>query len=151
MSYVFLLMAMAFSAAITVGGRLYNIRNRGAANVSRLYNMLVPVFASLGWLVFWLFDFSFDAAVLPYSLLYGIGYSCFTIGMLGALGTGSTSLTALVKQLAQLFFAVFHLLRGSFVKAVVRSPKGAQFMRGQQSQMPYRGLGSGVGVVLNIL
>jgi len=109
MSYVFLLMAMAFSAAITVGGRLYNIRNRGAANVSRLYNMLVPVFASLGWLVFWLFDFSFDAAVLPYSLLYGIGYSCFTIGMLGALGTGSTSLTALVKQLALVGVSVWGL------------------------------------------
>jgi len=45
-------------------------------------------------------DFSFDVRVLPYSLLYSVGYSCFTVGMLGALRTGSTSITALVKQLA---------------------------------------------------
>lgn len=32
--------------------------------------------------------------------MYGISYSCFTIGVLGALKVGSTSLTALVKQVA---------------------------------------------------
>jgi len=100
MTYFFLLMAMTFSATITVGGRLYNNRNRDLASVSKLYNMLVPVFATLGWLVIWIFDFSFDVRVLPYSILYGVGYSCFTVGMLGALKSGSTSLTALVKQVS---------------------------------------------------
>lgn len=100
MDYLYLFLAMSFSATITVGGRLYNQKNKGIDNVSRLYNVLVAFFASLGWLVLWLSDFSFDLRVLPYSMLYGIGYSCFTIGMLGALKTGSTSITALVKQLA---------------------------------------------------
>ena len=100
MTYFYLAMAMTFSATITVGGKLYNNKNKELKNVSSLYNMLVPIFASLGWLVILLFDFSFDARVLPYSLLYGIGYSFFTVGMLGALKAGSTSLTALVKQIA---------------------------------------------------
>ena len=100
MSYLYLIMAMTFSAMITVGGRIYNIKNSGRANVSKLYNMLVPCFAALSWLILLIFDFSFDIAVLPYALLYGIGYSCFTIGMLGALKVGSTSLTALIKQIA---------------------------------------------------
>ena len=100
MTYFYLAMAMTFSATITIGGKLYNIRSNGVENVSGFYNMLVPAFASLGWLVLWVADFSFDARVLPYSLLYGVLYSCFTIGMLGALSVGSTSLTALVKQLA---------------------------------------------------
>ena len=100
MTYFYLVMAMTFSATITVGGRLYNNRNKGIQNISGFYNMLVPIFSSLGWLVIFIFDFSFDVRVLPYSLLYGIGYSCFTIGMLGALKVGSTSLTALVKQIA---------------------------------------------------
>ena len=69
MTYFYLLMAMSFSATITVGGRLYNNRNRDLASVSKLYNMLVPVFAALGWLVIWIFDFSFDVRVLPYSIL----------------------------------------------------------------------------------
>ena len=100
MTYFYLTTAMTFSAMITVGGKLYNNKNKELKNVSSLYNMLVPIFASLGWLIIWIFDFSFDARVLSYSLLYGIGYSLFTVGMLGALKEGSTSLTALVKQIA---------------------------------------------------
>ncbi len=100
MTYLYLAMSMVFSATITIGGKLYNNKNRGLENVSKFYSMLVPVFSTLGWLVILLFDFSFDARVLPYSLMYGITYSCFTIGVFGALGAGSTSLTALVKQIA---------------------------------------------------
>ncbi len=100
MTYGYLLLAMTFSATITVGGRLYNDINQHRAHVSKLYNLLVPVFASLSWLVLWGLDFSFDRGVLPYSLLYGVTYSCFTVGMQGALRTGSTSLTALIKQVA---------------------------------------------------
>lgn len=91
---------MIFSATITVAGRLYNSKNDKSQNVSGLYTFLVPTFASVSWLILWCFDFSFDTRVLPYSLLYGIGYSCFTIGVLGALKVGSTSLTALVKQVS---------------------------------------------------
>lgn len=91
---------MAFSGAITVAGRFYNEKNADRPNVSRLYTATVPVFAALGWLVLWCFDFSFDLRVLPYSLGYGVTYTCFTVGILGALQAGSTSLTALIKQLA---------------------------------------------------
>jgi len=100
MNYFYLLLAMTFSATITVGGRLYNTKNKDRRNVSGLYNLLTPCSAALSWLVLWCLDFSFDAGVLPYSLLYGVGYSCFTVGVLGALNSGSTALTGLVKQLA---------------------------------------------------
>ncbi len=100
MSYLYLFMAMVFSGLITVAGRLYNNKNQGIANVSGLYTFLTPLFNALFWLVLWLTDFSFDIRVLPYSALYGITNSCFTIGMLGAIKTGSTSLTALIKQVA---------------------------------------------------
>ena len=85
---------------VTVGSRLYSSINKNRENVSGLYNFLVPLFASVSWLVLWCLDFSFDAKVLPYSFIYGIGYCCFTIGMLGAMKTGSTSLTGLIKQLS---------------------------------------------------
>ncbi len=100
MDYIYLLGAMTFSATITLGGRLYKAKTTNLSHVSKLYNMLVPIFATLGWLVIWISDFSFDVRVIPYSIMYGIGYSFFTVGMLGALKAGSTSLTALVKQIS---------------------------------------------------
>lgn len=100
MNLVYLMTAMAFSAMITVGGRLYNSRTASYRGVTRFYSLLVPAFASLGWLVLLLFDFSFDVGILPYSLLYGVGYIAFTVGMLGALTYGPTSLTGLIKQIS---------------------------------------------------
>jgi len=98
--YIFLFLATAFSAMITIGGKLYNNGTKQLENVSQLYNFLFTLFASTGWLVAWIFDFSFDIKVLPYSFLYGIGYCTFTVGMLGAIKTGLTSLTALIKQMS---------------------------------------------------
>lgn len=100
MEYIYLLLAMTFSATITVGGRLYNDRNKERRDVSLLYNVLVSGSACAAWLILWLTEFSFDIGVFPYALLYGLCYSFFTVGMIGALGTGSTSVTALVKQMA---------------------------------------------------
>ena len=100
MNFLLLLYSMTASAMITVGSRLYRARTVGCADANSLYNVLVPASATLGWLLLFLIDPSFDLRILPYSLGYGVGYSCFTIGMLGALKHGPTSVTALVKQLA---------------------------------------------------
>ena len=100
MSYFYLFMAMVFSAAITVGSRCYNQKNQGVDGADGLYRLLVPCAGTLMWLVLWLQEPSFDLGVLPYSLLYSLCYLSFTVGMLGAVKTGSTSLTGLVKQAA---------------------------------------------------
>ena len=100
MQYLYLSCAMVFSAMLTICGQLYNRKNEGRPNVSRLYNVIVPASATFGWLILYLLDFSFDPMVLLYSVGYGVFYTCFTIGMVGALKVGSTSLTALVKQLS---------------------------------------------------
>ena len=47
MDYLYLLGAMTFSATITLGGRLYNNKTKGLSHVSKLYNMLVPIFARI--------------------------------------------------------------------------------------------------------
>ena len=100
MSYFYLFLAMVFSALITVAGRFYNNKTKDISHVSALYSLLTPAFSALGWLILWSSDFSFDLGVLPFSALYGLTYSFFTVGILGAIQYGSTSLTALVKQLA---------------------------------------------------
>ena len=100
MSILLLFCSMLCSAIITVGSRLYRARTEGCEGASGLYNFLVPASATFGWLIVFLTEPSFDVRVLPYAFGYGVGYSCFTLGMLGALKSGSTSVTALVKQLA---------------------------------------------------
>lgn len=100
LNYFLLFLTMAASAMITVGTRLYRSRTAGCQDADALYNILVPASATLGWLVVFLFDPSFDPRVLLYAAGYGAGYTCFTLGMLGALKHGPTSVTALVKQLA---------------------------------------------------
>ena len=98
--YLYLLLAMIFSATITIGGRLYNDRNKDKRNVSLLYNELSACGNAFVWMVLWIFDFSFDVRVLPYCALLGIFVGLFNMGMIGALKHGSTSVTALVKQMA---------------------------------------------------
>ena len=110
MSYIYLFLAMTFSALITVGSRFYNSKNQNISHVSALYSLLTASFSALSWLILWCTDFSFDLKVLPYSFFYGAGYTFFTVGMLGAIKTGSTSLTGLIKQLALVgvsFWGVF--------------------------------------------
>ena len=107
MNYFLLFLTMSASAMITVGTRLYRSRTAGCADADALYNILVPASATLGWLILFLLDPSFDLGVLPYAVGYGAGYTCFTLGMLGALKNGPTSVTALVKQLALVGVSVF--------------------------------------------
>ncbi len=104
MNVLYLIMAMTFSAMITVDSRLYNQRNRERSHVTCFYNLLASCSASLGWLALFVFDFSFDVGILPYSLIYGFGYTAFTVGMLGALKHGSTSLTGLAIGAVALVF-----------------------------------------------
>ena len=100
MSYFYLFLAMTFSALITIAGRFYNNKTKNMAHASSLYCLLTPIFSALGWLILWGSDFSFDLSVLPFSVLYGVTHSLFTVGILKAIEYGSTSLTALIKQLA---------------------------------------------------
>lgn len=107
MEYIYLLLAMTTSATITIGGRLYNEKNKDRTNISLLYNVLSSCANAFIWLVLWIFDFSFDARVLPYCALLGIFVVLFNMGMIGALKYGSTSITALVKQMALVGISVW--------------------------------------------
>lgn len=107
MDLLLLFFSMAASAMITVGSRLYRARTEGCADADSLYNLLVPASATVGWLLLFLLEPSFDLRILPYSIGYGLGYTSFTLGMLGALKHGPTSVTALIKQLALVGVSVY--------------------------------------------
>ena len=100
MSYLYLLILLFFSGMITVIAKLYNNKNAAASDASGLYNILYPIGATIMYGVVYFSDFDFEPGVLFYSLLYGAFYTLFTIGLMGSIKLGVSSITALVKQTA---------------------------------------------------
>ena len=107
MPYLLLMLGTTFSSMVPLCGRLFRTQNASRTHVDCLYNALVPLGCFLAWGVLYLFAFSFDPAVLIYSAIYGISYFLCNIGMMGALKYGSTSLTALMLQMALVVAAVW--------------------------------------------
>lgn len=106
-SYLYLVGAMLGSALLSVSGTFYTKRNASRPNVSSLYTFLVSCSVTVGWLLIFLADPSFDAGVLWYSLGYGVGYVVAILGLVGALSSGSVALTAFFKQLSLVAVSVW--------------------------------------------
>ena len=99
MSYIYLLLATTCIAMTSIFGAYYNQKNTGKG-VSATYSFVQLCSVFIGWLILFLLDFSFDVAVLPYALGFGVGYTLAMIGMIKALETGSVALTSLIMQLS---------------------------------------------------
>ena len=99
MEYVYLLSATTCIAMTGIFGAYYNRKNT-ENGASALYSF-VQMCSGFGcWLLLFLMDFSFHVAVLPYALLFSIGYTLSMVGMIKALDTGSVALTSLIMQLS---------------------------------------------------
>lgn len=107
MDYLYLFLGMVGMGGLSVFAAFYNRKNAARPGTSRLYTLLVVVFAFLGWCVLYLFDFSFEPRVLLYSAFYGVGYATAMLGMIGALASGSVALTAFVKQFSFVFVSIW--------------------------------------------
>lgn len=98
-NYIYLFSATTCIAMTGIFGAYYNRKNTGKG-ASSLYSFLQICSVFVGWLVLWAIDFSFDVAVLPYSLLFSVGYTLAMVGMIKAMETGSVALTSLIMQLS---------------------------------------------------
>ena len=100
MPYAYLVSAVFFISLLSILGACYNKKTREAKNPKPLYNLLVCAAATLTWGIIYAADFSFDAAVLWYSLGFGVCYACVMLGLIKALATGPITLTALIQKLS---------------------------------------------------
>lgn len=108
MDYLYLLFGMVGMGGLSVFAAFYNRKNAERTNVSRLYTLMVTIFALLGWVVLYLiFDRTFEPKVLLFSAFYGVGYATAMLGVVGALRAGSVALTAFVKQFSFVFVSIF--------------------------------------------
>lgn len=100
MSYLYLLILVIASGMITVIAKFYNNKNSTLEGSSGIYNMLYPMGVAITYGIVYFSNFDFEPGVLLYSLLYGSFYTLFTIGLIGSIKFGISSITALVKQTA---------------------------------------------------
>lgn len=107
MPYIYLLCAIVTSAGLAIAGTLFNQKNHHAEGLGGLYNAIAACSNFIVWLLFFCTDPSFDSKVLPYSVLYGVGYAVFLVGLNGALQAGSSALTGFIKQIAFVFVALW--------------------------------------------
>ncbi len=100
MDYFCLGISVFFSAASGVFGTYFNRKVTGKKDTSQFYNFILLGAVSLGWLVLYLTDFSFDLKVLPFSLLFAFFYVTCNIALIQALKCGPVSLTSLILNLS---------------------------------------------------
>ncbi len=100
MDYLYLSLSTIFFAVGSISGSYYNQKTSKLKNASVLYVLGVLLTVLIFWGVSYAVDFSFDARVLPYALVFGAFYTMGSAGQLYALKHGPVSLTAFLIQLS---------------------------------------------------
>lgn len=101
LDYIFLISTVFTSASISLFCSAYNRKSTGKRDPQPLYNLIYMSIVVPLWGIIWLISGGeFCAQVLPYSLIFGIGYAGAAIGMIGAIKNGPVALTNLIFQLS---------------------------------------------------
>ncbi len=101
MPYLYLVSAVVLMSILNIFGAGFNRTEMGKEkNAVPLYNVLLCCAGCVTWGIIYLFDFSFDARVLVYSLIFGVCYAGISITTIKSLAEGPTLLTTLLQQLS---------------------------------------------------
>lgn len=99
--YVYLICSVFFAASLSLFASAYNKKNEGRKNdCTPLYNLIYVMCVVVGWAILWACDFSFEIKVLPYSLIFAVGYAAAIMGLIISMKNGPMALTSLIFQLS---------------------------------------------------
>lgn len=107
MPYIYLILSVITISTSSIFGTYYNRKNEGKRAPAALYNFLQAAAVFVCWCALYLFDFSFDVAVLPYSVLFAVCFTVCNVGIIYALRTGPTSLTTLFLSLSLILTTIW--------------------------------------------
>ena len=110
MPYLYLISAVVLMTILNLFGAGFNKKQTGEENVTPLYNMMLCGASCLTWGIIYIFKFSFDVKVLPYSLMFGVCYAGIAISLIKALAEGPTLLTTLIQQLSLIGVSIWGFL-----------------------------------------
>ena len=100
MPYLYLVSSVFLNASTSIICAFYNRKNKEKQNASSFYNLLLLSSVFACWLILFSFDRSVDLKVIPYALLFSVGYISAMVGLVYALKTGPVLLTSLILQLS---------------------------------------------------
>ena len=100
MPYIYLVVSVFMSASSSVFGKIFNKKNDEKRDSTIFYNFLLIISVFICWGILYIIDFSFDANVLWYSILFAICYTACNLGIINALKYGPAMLTSLFISLS---------------------------------------------------
>ena len=100
MPYLYLIMTIFFNASASIICSFYNRKNKDKENPTPFYNFLLLVSIFACWVILFLFDRTLDWKVVPYAILFSIGFTTAIFSLIQALKTGPVLLTSLILQLS---------------------------------------------------
>ena len=100
MPYLYLTMTIFFNASASIICSFYNRKNKDKTNPTPFYNFLLLITIFLCWVILFLFDGTLEWRVVPYAILFSIGFTAAIFSLIQALKTGSVLLTSLILQLS---------------------------------------------------
>ena len=98
MPYVYLISSVFSMAFCSILGAFYTRRTMGRRDPAALYSFLYFVALFLLWSMVYLFDFSFEVRVLPYTFLFAFFFTLSLISGINAVRIGPVMLTSLISQ-----------------------------------------------------
>ena len=99
--YIYLISCVFFAASLSLFASSFNKRNEGRKHdCTPLYNLIYVLCVVIGWSFIWATDFSFEIKVLPYSILFAVGYAAAVMGLIISMKNGPMALTSLIFQLS---------------------------------------------------
>jgi drug/metabolite transporter (DMT)-like permease len=87
-------------SALSILGAFYNKRNENKRDAGAFYSLLLLGSVFLAWVLMFAFDGGVSLSVVPYALLFALGFVCAMIMMVEALKCGPVMLTSLIMQLS---------------------------------------------------
>lgn len=110
MPYIFLLLACVSTSITNILGGYFNKRTAGKKDAQMIYTFIAILSSLIVWWIMYAINFSFDAKVLPYSVMFGLFLTLGIICNIFALKTGPIVLTSLIVQISTVMVAVWGLI-----------------------------------------
>jgi drug/metabolite transporter (DMT)-like permease len=95
---------------INIFGGYFNKSTTGKKDAQMIYTFIVLLSSLIVWWIMYAINFSFDAKVLPYSVMFGLFLTIGTICNIFALKTGPIVLTSLIVQISTVMVAIWGLI-----------------------------------------
>lgn len=107
MPYALLITATVFLSASGICATFYNRKNTDKKDTAAIYNLIQLISVFLFWLIKFLTNPEINLEVVPYSILFTLGYTAAVAASVSAYREGSLVLSSLIMQLSMITTSIW--------------------------------------------